>query len=451
VKRSIRIRLIVWIMALLVPASVAAGWLLVGVFGGRLLRDIDVALEEEAETVASLLLKSLTPGDVQDLLDHVSAETDLGAGKHIVVVQGGTVIDESPAGARSLLTSGDPTLRVVTRRGGPRENPLTVSIAVPATAALKARRRLALLLGIGIPLALLVVAAGLFVVTGRALRPLERAAQQIERIDFDGLGVRITVEDAQDEIGRVLVMLNRMLERLERAVAELRRFTADAAHELRTPLTVLRTALEVSLARERSAVEYREALNEALGSTNRICRLAEDLLTLARLEAVERSPAVEEIDLGEVLQELAEAWREPGSQQQVSIRVDACENARIVGDPGHLYRLFNNLIDNAVRHSPPGGSVGLRVLADGTFWHITVSDEGPGVPEAELEQIFDRFHRGGTERHDHAGSGLGLSIAREIVRTYEGSIQAENLPAGGFSIAVRLPVGSPPRCDRTTV
>ena len=438
-RRSIRVRLLVWVLALLVPLSVLAGWLLVQAFGDRLLHDFDVALQEEAETVAELLATRASPGAVANLVAEIAGESDRGANKYIVVTRNGQVIAQAPHTAPEVLRSASPELRVL-RYDSP-DHSITVSIAASAAAALRAKQRLTSLLLIGIPAMLALLAASLWWVIGRALQPLETASRHLDQIAADNLAVRVPVDNPDDEVGRMVTVLNRMLDRLARAVSELQQFTADAAHELRTPVTVLRAGLEVALGRERSAAEYRAALAEALASAARLARLADDLLTLARLDAAAAPRAVELVDLSEVLHELADASAERAAQQQVVLTVSAPSRLCVAGNAGDLYRLLNNLIDNALRHGNNGtpGEIALSAERQAEQIHVSVADSGPGIAAQDLARIFDRFCRGQAGRADAAGTGLGLSIAQEIARTHGGQITAANLEGGGCVVTVSLP------------
>ena len=326
-RRSIRVRLLVWVLALLVPLSVFAGWLLVEAFGNRLLHDFDVALQEEAETIAELLATRASPDAVANLVAEIAGESDRGANKYIVVTRQGQVIAQAPRTAPEVLRSPDPKLRVV-RYDSP-DHSITVLIGASAAAAMHAKQRLTSLLLIGIPAMLALLAASLWWLIGRALRPLEDASRHLDQIAADNLAIRVPIDNPDDEVGRMVTVLNRMLDRLARAVSELQRFTADAAHELRTPVTVLRAGLEVAMGHERSAAEYRAALAEALASTERLARLADDLLTLARLDAAAAPRAVELVDLSEVLHELADASAERAAQHQVTVERDC--TTRLVG------------------------------------------------------------------------------------------------------------------------
>jgi signal transduction histidine kinase len=445
VRYSIRTRLLIWMLALLVPVSAAAGWLLIQVFGNRLLHEIDVTLQEEAETVAELLATPATSDAITQLLDRIAGEAEHGPHKYITITRAGQVMAEVPRGAQDVVRSGDPQLRIV-RYHSPDQS-LTVSIAVSAAAALHAKQRLTSMLAIGIPLMLAFCGLGLLLLTGRALRPLEEASRQLNAIAADNLSVRVPVENPHDEVGRMVTVLNRMLDRLQGAVGELQRFTGDAAHELRTPLTVLRTGLDVAQSRERSAADYRAALGEALATTERMCRLADDLLTLARIETAGEPHAPTAVDLSEMLHELAAAWRveaeEAAGCREVAVQVMAEPAAWVHGNAGDLYRLFNNLIQNALRHGVRGSSaraevvLSTRRVADRV--ETTVADGGPGIAPEDLNRVFDRFYRGNGVSAAQPGTGLGLSIAQEIARAHGGQITAANRDSGGCVFTVTFP------------
>ena len=444
-RRSIRTRLTVWALALLLPLCAAAGWLLVQVFGNRLLHDIDVGTQEEAETVAELLGASTGPDAVTNLLAQIVRETDWGPHKYVTVVRAGQLIAEAPSGAQTLLQSGKPSLRIVRYRSPDKQ--VTVSIGVSAGAALHAQQRLRSLLAFGMPLVLLLAGTSLWVVIGRALRPLETASRQLEQVAAETLSVRIPVENPDDEVGRMVSVLNHMLGRLERAVAELRQFTADAAHELRTPLTVLRTGLEVALSRDRTAAEYRTALTEALEGTDRMCHLAADLLTLARLEAAGTPRTSAAVDVTAMLYELGDAWADVPGLGSARLQVAASPNLYAQGDSGDLYRLFTNLIENAVRHGGNGsghGGGGILLSArrnQGTI-EVAVADDGPGIAPDDLPRAVDRFFRGRGQPAGATGSGLGLSIAQQIARTHGGQLTLANREGGGCVVTVSLPAAT---------
>jgi len=437
VTHTLRLRLILSMLALLVPTVVIAGWLLLEVFGNRLLRDLDVALEEEATTVAALLADPASADNVAALVARIADETDLGPGKQVAVLQGERVVAEAPPGAAAVIRRGG-DLRIARGVTAPAEGGLTVAIGMPATAALHAYWRLRAILVIGVPLGLLLLVAGVWMLASHALRPLEDAADAIERVGVDDLSLRLPATGGADEIGRIVTALNRMLDRLSSAVAQMQRLTADAAHELRTPIAVLRTGLEVTLGRERSAPEYRAALTDALQDTEHLARLAEDLLTLARLEGLPPRLAATAISLGEILQELADAYQPLAERRGLRVTVDADPSLNVRGTAAELYRLFANLLDNALRHAPDAGNVAVAAAGHDGCAEVSIADDGAGISADDLERVFDRFFSGRNETGN--GAGLGLNIARAIARAHGGDVRLANRTGGGCVATASLPL-----------
>jgi len=442
VNRSIRVRVLVSILAVVVPVLAASAWMLAQQFAHRLLRDIDVALREEADTVVGLVMAGISDDALHQLVATIAAEKDLGTPKQVAVARGGRTIAEAPPGAAALLTASDPErLRIARYRSSAADTPVEVVIAVAESTPLLAHRRLTWLLWVGTPIVSLLLAVSIWAILGRALRPLERAADRLASVEAESLSARLPVETTDDEVGRIVRAANEMLGRLEGAVGRLQRFTADAAHELRTPLTVLRTGLELALSKQRTANESRSALEDALQQTDRIRRLAEDLLTLARLETRQRLPAASAVDLAELLDELSDGWAEEAAGRGMRIRIDGERPLVVFGDGDDLYRLFNNLIENAVRHGRDGGEISVHGEILDARVRIDVSDDGPGIGSEDLRRIFDRFYRAPALASGSPGSGLGLSIALEIARNHGGSLTARNRDDGtsGSVFVVSLP------------
>jgi signal transduction histidine kinase len=248
----------------------------------------------------------------------------------------------------------------------------------------------------------------------------------------------VPVVNPDDEVGRMATALNSMLDRLETSVGDLHRVIADGAHELRTPLAVLRTGLEVALRRDATTEEYRADLSDALATTDRLCRLTDDLLLLARLESDVARPKTESVDVLEMLNEIAEVWRAAPGEKAPAIDVIG-ENGPLLaeGRPGDLYRLFGNLVENAVRHG--GGRIELRGRQRANRLEVAVEDDGPGIDPRERERIFERFYRSGSKR---GGSGLGLSIAREIARRHGGDVTLDGASVKGALFRVTLPTSA---------
>ncbi len=257
-------------------------------------------------------------------------------------------------------------------------------------------------------------------------------AATARRVGLGHLDTRVGLRTGDDETAQLAADIDRMIERLETLVGSQQRFVAHAAHELRSPLTALYGELQLALRRERSAEEYRGAIAQALDSTRRLIALAEDLLALARLGAEDTSGR-EDVDARDVV-ERAIGWvRGAADARDVRIVVDGASPA-VFARRIDLERMVRNLLENALRHSPPGGEVRVALRADDDAVEISVADDGPGVPERDRERIFEPFFRSGDARSDGSGSGLGLPIAREVARAHGGDV----LLAGGTGRGARF-------------
>jgi signal transduction histidine kinase len=315
-------------------------------------------------------------------------------------------------------------LRVHARRT---DRGVVVLTAVPVQAVDDPLRLVRTALLLGLPLLLLAAAAGVWMTVGRTLRPVEQLRAGAEDVTAADPAGRLPVPAAEDEIRRLAETLNGMLDRLESGGARQRAFVADAAHELRSPLAAVRTTLEVALVHPDP--EGAEAtLRTALEETVRLGRLVDDLLLLARLDAA-APRRVNRVDLADVVTDVVPALA-PHSQL-------SAEPAAVVGDRDGLGRVVRNLVENAVRHAASEVRV---TVTSGQQVELVVDDDGPGIPAAERERVFDRFHRVDSPRSREAGgAGLGLAIVRELVTTMGGTVVAEPSPLGGSRFRVRLP------------
>jgi two-component system OmpR family sensor kinase len=298
---------------------------------------------------------------------------------------------------------------------------------------------LALLLGGGVALLTVVVSSLAWLLSGRALRPVRQIAATARNLSEHDLQRRITLDLPADELGELAATFNGMLARLEAAFTTLQQFTADAAHELRAPLALLRTELEVSLARVRTPAEYEASQRVALAEVERLSALADQLLLLARADAGALQPAVEDVDIGDLVEETVERWRPLAGRRDIQVSADVHQEGTLPADHRLLRRVLDNLLDNAVRHTPDGGRVRVGVER-GDMWDITVSDTGPGVPPDERATLFERFARGDTARgRATGGAGLGLALCRAIAGLHGGSISLDEDGGPGARFRVRLP------------
>ena len=292
---------------------------------------------------------------------------------------------------------------------------------------------------IGIALiAALFAGGGTFLITGRALTPALEISRVAESIGVRELGRRVTVPGDLAEFHRIAVAFNGLLDRIEQAVTGTRRFTADASHELRAPLTVLRGELELALSRPRSAGEYEEVLRRCLDEVMRLTRLADDLLTLARVEGGVIGGARNPLDLDELVGRAVARRRSLADDRGVVLDVSGTAGD-IRGDADLLVRALDGLLEHAIMASPQGGVVRVR-LADGNARSVQVTDTGPGLLPTEVSGIFQRFYRSQRARIRSGESGLGLAIARAVAQRHGGSVVYEgNDPGAAFRLSLPVP------------
>ena len=271
------------------------------------------------------------------------------------------------------------------------------------------------------------------------LNPVDRIIKTVQKITAENLKLRIQMPGTRDEIERLAATFNDMLDRLEKAFSSQKHFIQDASHELKTPLTILQGELEVTLKRIRPVTEYEEVLESSLEEIRRISSIVENLLLLARVENQATGLDVKEFNLQRVLRAAVEDMAGLAREKSLSLTLAADEALMIPGDEQKLKQVFLNLLDNAIKYTPPHGAVSVSaVAAAADTVHITVQDTGIGIPPAELPHIFNRFYRVDKARSS-SGFGLGLSIAKSIVEAHHGTISAESSLNRGTTFTVFLP------------
>jgi heavy metal sensor kinase len=301
--------------------------------------------------------------------------------------------------------------------------------------------RLRVLLLAVVPAALLAAAGGGWWLARKALRPVAEITRQAGAIGVEQLHERVPVPPTTDEIAGLATTINAMLERIEHGVREKRRFLADASHELRTPLAVMRSEIEVSLRGGDIEPAARDVLASNAEEVERMSRIVDDLLTLARIDEGRLELAPSRVDLGAVAADVVAGLRPLAAAQGIPVTVSGGEvGAQVDADPERLRRAVRNLVENAVKYTGAGGRVGVEVWRRKGEAGLTVTDTGPGIPEALLERIFDRFVRADVARsRSTGGSGLGLSITREIVEAHGGRVWAESTPGEGSAFSMGFP------------
>jgi two-component system heavy metal sensor histidine kinase CusS len=285
---------------------------------------------------------------------------------------------------------------------------------------------LRLLLVSFIPVVIAIACVGGAWLSGRALKPVDDITAAALMISIENLSARLPVPETGDELARLTEVLNTMLARLESAVRTLSQFVADASHELRTPLAVIRTGAELALRRSRPVEAYRDSLQEIAAETERMTRLVEDLLILARSDTGTAEMPLAPVDAREVAGEVCAEMRRLAELRQIHIKTSmGTSAATIAGNQPALHRLFLVLLDNALKFSPQGGEVIVAVDTLDSRVLVTIEDFGSGIKPEDLPHIFKRFYRADQSRTG-AGYGLGLSLAQSIARTHGATIDVRS-------------------------
>jgi heavy metal sensor kinase len=351
-----------------------------------------------------------------------------------------------PLGTRTLDLGPQGRWRVAAQLVPATAGPVLVQVAAAlAPVDHELAELLAVLLLTG-PLALAGALGGGYLMARAALAPVDRMAAVADEITATRLDRRLEVPlNPDDELGRLARTLNGMISRLERSFGEVRRFTADAAHELRTPLAVMRNAAEVALRAPRDAEQYRTVLEDLLEEIEWLSRLAEQLLFLCRGDAGLVPQVRQAVPLDALVSEVADALRVVAGQKCQTIRVDLAAPCPcpVTGDPPQLRRLLFNLLDNAIKYTPAGGTIAVHTQCQGAQVRVVIADDGEGIAAEHLPHLFDRFYRVDParerERETTGGTGLGLAICRSIVEAHGGTIGVESTPGQGTQVAFTLP------------
>lgn len=296
------------------------------------------------------------------------------------------------------------------------------------------------------PAALLLAGLGGWLLARQGLAPVAAMARSAREIGAGNLGRQLPVANPRDELGQLATTFNELLARLEAAFAEQRRFMADASHELRTPLAVMSMAADVTLRKERQEeAEYRESLRMMAEQAHRLIRIVEDMFTLARADSGRYPLRKESLYLDDLLAEVARAGGLLASGKGVTVELDNLPESAFHGDEDLLRQMLLNLVGNAVKFTPPGGSVRLGLKRHGDEYLLSVSDTGPGIPAEARAHVFERFYRADKSRTraKDGGAGLGLPIARWIARAHDGELELADPNGEGTTFLARLPDARP--------
>lgn len=276
----------------------------------------------------------------------------------------------------------------------------------------------------------------------RILRPVNTIVSTARQISSRDLSQRIEQEDEDEEMRVLVDSFNDMIARLENSFAHIEEFSSQVAHELKTPLAILRGETEVALRRDQSAAEYKVVLKENMEEIEKIIRIVEDLLLLAKLDYRPKFLKFEKFYFNEFFNPVFEKIKLLAGEKNIEIScVLPKENVFLEGDSLHLRRLFFNIIHNAIKFTPSGKKISLKAFVENNSLKVIIADEGPGIPEEYLSRIFTRFFQVPGREEDHQkGSGLGLSIAQSVAKAHQGTIKAQSQPGRGSVFTVTLPI-----------
>jgi len=347
--------------------------------------------------------------------------------------------------ARSRHTDPDGNRWVVSSKGvRAGDSEFVVLLLIPLREADAELALLARVLTGAVPVALLVSALVAYLLARKALAPVDSLRRSAEAITADRLHDRLPTPNPGDELGKLAATVNAMIGRLEKSFAEMKRFTADASHELRTPLSAIRVEAEATLDRATTPEDYRALVESTLEECGRMARLTDQLLALAREDAGVTHHEPVRVNLDELVGGVTEALRALAEAKRLSLVADVTVCVVVRGDPARLRQVVMNLLDNAVKYTPEGGSVRVSVRRDDSLAVVTVVDTGEGIPCEHLPRVFDRFYRVDKARsRELGGTGLGLSIARSIVTAHGGAIELTSESNTGTTAAMTLPLDTP--------
>jgi heavy metal sensor kinase len=454
---SIRARLTAWYSALTVVAlslfSVGVLWLHAR-WGraqfddelGNLVHAISRVMHEELSESGDLKKAAFETRESMDVPDRATAVLEPGGAPLAAFWQGFNYAAQD--GSAEPLND----VRFTATRNGAaewrvarmRESTASGDYVIFAAGALgpfeRRQRLLAQVLFVATPLIALITASLSWWVASQALRPVTLMAREAEAFTVRRADWRLDTPAVDDELGRLVRAFNRLLGRLEDASQTQRQFMADASHELRTPVSVIQTAAEVTLERpEREGWEYREALAIVNEQSARLSRVVEDMFVLARADAGGQRVTLRPLYLDDVVDECARAAAVVAGPRDVTLITTLAEDVSVSGDHSLLRQLISNLLDNAVRHTPPRGEVTVSLQRQLDTAIVSVSDTGPGVAPEDRDRIFERFVRLDPARSAESGAGLGLPIARWIAEQHHGTVTLEAASSGGCRFVVRLP------------
>lgn len=457
----LRLRLALLFAAGAVVLIAGGGFLLTSVLSAGLTSSVAATLQTRAAALEQTLPDSSGPGhhdgaasrrarnerarDEESVSQVVTAAGAIrfpagdGASKPLLTPSQLAAARRRPIQVRHTIPGEEPFLLLAQPLAGTKGSVLVVGASLDLVD--QSVGRVVLALAVGGPVAVVLAGLGAWFLAGAALAPVERMRRQADEISERDTDASLVVPATRDEVAALARTLNQLLARLQGALGRQRGFVASAGHELRTPLAVLRAELELANREGRSRGELALAVASAAEETERLVRLAEDLLLLARSDESTPLERVAPHDLVPVAARSLDAFAERAVSAGVELSLRAPAPAVVALDESRARQIIDNLVDNAIRFAPAGTAVDVSVTCSGDQARLQVGDRGPGFPADFLPHAFERFRRPGSDRsRDHGGAGLGLSIVQALALAHHGRAEAANRPGGGAVVTVVLPL-----------
>jgi signal transduction histidine kinase len=318
---------------------------------------------------------------------------------------------------------------------------LAIQVAASMADVATGLRQLGGGMALAIGLVLAIAAVGSTATVRRALVPVDAIVERARHIQARQLSERLDIRAHSYELDRLVQTLNEMLDRIETSFRATRRFAADASHELQTPLAAMRAAVEVTLKQAPGVATWPDMAADVLAEVERLSALVKDLRLLALADAGYVMATPDAVDVAAVAADCCEIERVVAAERQIAIELQILDRPTIQGSALHLRRAFLNLVENAIRYSPPGGTVQVRVAREGDLVVATIEDRGCGIDPVDLPNVFEPFYRADPARaRETGGTGLGLAIADQVVRAHGGRIEVSSHPGAGSTFRILLPL-----------
>ena len=461
--RSIRARLITLYVATLSLIFVCFGGYLYFGFKQYLIRSLQQTLVRRAHQIASTILIDVPTRGPGYVASEIQARYAPELNERIIRItaQGGGVIyasrnagvlakppavtfgttDETTPDYREEISKKDKRLQVGAI--GYRAHDGTtyvVEVGSSENEVFSALTGLLLTLSLGFPVFIGLTSMGAHFLLGRALRPVDEIVRSAERITLQNLSQRLSVPATGDEVERLSLALNRMIQRLDEAFQLATRFTSDASHELRTPLTIMRGELEALLKDESLSAEQISQIGSVLEEGERLTQIVEGLLAMSRLEADEAQMSRQRVDFGNLVSTTAEQISPLAEEKGVALSCEISDGVLVLGNELRLRQIVVNLLDNAIKYTSNGGAIQIRAWTEESSTMLEIKDSGIGISEKALPHVFERFYRSDQALAREAqGTGLGLSMVEAIAEAHRGKVSVESHEGAGATFRVELP------------